>query len=70
MAFVWYLPQEVIERIAAGMDLRDHFIQVVAEFVDADFLRRGNENARGLFLRDPAVLQFLERPVLGLFGCE
>ena len=70
MAFVWYLPQEVIERIAAGMDLRDHFIQVVAEFVDADFLRRGDENAGGLFLCNPAVLEFLERAIFRLFGCK
>lgn len=28
------LPEEVIERVAAGVDFGDHFVDVAAEFVD------------------------------------
>lgn len=32
------LPKKVVERIASGVDFRDHFIEVVAEFVYTHFL--------------------------------
>ncbi len=35
---VYLLPKEIIERVAAGVDFSDHFVEVSTEFVDADFV--------------------------------
>ena len=52
------------------MNLRDDLIQVVAEFFYADFLPGRYEDARGLFLGDPAALELFQGAVDGLFGLQ
>ena len=45
------------------MDLRNHLVDVVAEFLYADLFLGGNEDTGHLFLGYPAVFQFFQRPV-------
>ena len=61
---LFLLPKEVVEGPAAGVDFGHHFIDVVAEFFDTDFLLGRDEDARGLFPGDPAVLELLQRNVV------
>ena len=35
---VYYLPEEIIERIAAGMNLRYHLVEISSELVYADLV--------------------------------
>ena len=64
------LPEEVIERIAAGVNFRNNFVEVVAEFFDADLLPCADEDAGCFFAGDPAGLELLQRAVDGLLGRE
>ena len=52
------------------MNLRNNLIKVVAEFFYAYFLLGRNEDARRLFLCNPAVLEFFQRSIDGLFGFQ
>ena len=52
------------------MDFRHHLVQVVPELVDSDLFLGGDEDAGGLLLRDPAVLEFVQGAVLRLLGRE
>ena len=61
------LPQEIIEWVASGMDFCDHFVEVGAQFVYAGFVFCRDEYARGVFLGDPAVLEFIEGVVFRPF---
>ena len=45
------------------MDLRNHLVDVVAEFLYTDLFLGRNEDAGHLFLGYPAVFQFFQRPV-------
>ena len=42
------------------MNLRNHLIEVVAEFIDIRLINSGHEYARGLLLGDPRVLQLIK----------
>ena len=50
------LPEEIVEWVAAGVNLCDHFIEVSAEFVYTHLFSCGNEDARRIFLSYPAVV--------------
>ena len=52
------------------MDFRHHFVQVVPQFVDPNLLLGGDEDAGGLLLRNPAVLELVQGAVLRLLGRE
>ena len=52
------------------MDFGHNLIQVVAEFVDTDFLFGRDEDAGRLLFGNPAVLELFQRAVHGLFGRE
>ena len=49
------------------MNLRNHLVQIVAEFFYADALLGGDEDAGGLFLGDPAVFQLVQGAVPVVF---
>ena len=67
--YAWYrsLPQEIIERVAAGVDFGDHLVDIAAELLDVGLVDGGDEYARGLLLRYPAVFQLVQRAVLLAF---
>ena len=62
------LPEEIVEWVAAGVNLCDHFIEVSAEFVYTHLFSCGNEDARRIFLSYPAVLELLKSVVLLSLG--
>ena len=62
------LPQEIVEWISAGMNFCDHFVEVVSEFVNTDFLFGGYEDARCVVFAYPHVFQFLQSIVFLLLG--
>ncbi len=62
-----FLPQEIVERIASGVDFGDHLVEVRAKLVQAYFLLCRDEYARGVLLRYPRVLVLFKRVVFGPF---
>ena len=64
------LPEEIVERIAACMDLGYHLVKVSAKLVDTDFFTCGNEDAWCVFLRDPTVLELLKSVIYLLFRLQ
>ena len=52
------------------MNLRNHLVDVVAEFFYAGLFDGGNEDAGRLFLGNPAVPEFFEGPVFRSFGLQ
>ena len=52
------------------MNLRNYLVKVVAEFFYAYLLLGRYEDARGLLLGDPAVLELVQGAVHGLLGLE
>ena len=66
--YIMILPEEIVEWVAAGVNLCDHFIEVSAEFVDTHLFSCGNEDARRIFLSYPAVHELLKSVVLLSLG--
>ena len=64
------LPEEVVEGIAAGVNFRNNFVEVVAELFYANFLAGTDEDTGRFFAGDPAALELLKRAVDGLLGRE
>ena len=61
--FMLILPKEIIKWIASGVDFGYHLVEVSAELVDTDLLACRDEDARCIFLSDPAVLELIESVV-------
>ena len=64
------LPEEVVEGIAAGVDFRDHLVDVVAEFFDILLLNGRDEDARDLAAVDPLVFDLVEGEILLGLGLQ
>ena len=58
------LPEEVVERVAAGVDFGYHLVEVTAKFVDSYLFACGNKDTWCVFLCYPAVLELLKSVVL------
>ena len=50
------------------MNLRDHLVDVLAEFVDVLLFDGGDEDAGDLAAADPLVFQFFQREITLVFG--
>ena len=61
------LPQEVVERVAAGVDFCYHLVEVTAKFVYSYLFACGDEDAWRIFLCYPAVLELLKSVIYLLF---
>ena len=52
--------KEIIEGIAAGVNLGHHLIEDGTEFLYSDLLFCADENARSIFPCNPRILEFLQ----------
>ena len=68
--FAVLLPEEVVERVSAGVDFRHHLVDVFLEFVYAFFLDGGYEDARNLLVVDALVFDFFEAEISVSLGLE
>ena len=68
--FISLLPKEIVKWITSRVDLCYHLVEVSAQLVDTDLFTSRDEDARCVFLCDPAVLELVESIVHLLLRLE